>query len=387
MMLYIFNQAEQLQAILKPNTSPTYAWPAGETYFFQPQYPAPDEAPLAPATACPYYDAVHTEKLTGENTFTFTVPANHPDSQFVVEGNLVAFKDLDANWQLFEIKRVTDVHGDSLTRTAFCEHAFYELIDDFIEDIRPYNVSAHFAMTQALSGTRWSVGDVADLGLNSTNFYYENVLSAIQKVASVWHGELRFRVVVTGGVISARYVDLLARRGAETGKQFAYSKDIKSIEREVDLTTLATALYGRGKGVEVGEGYGRRLDFADVVWSTANGGPVDKPAGQKWVGDPEALARWGRPGGRHRFGTYDDPEEIDPSKLLQKTWEDLQERKNPRITYRLDVVDLERLTGYEHEKVRLGDTVRVIDRVFSPSLLVSARVIEINRHKYKYRYI
>jgi hypothetical protein len=215
MMLYIFNQAEQLQAILKPNTSPTYAWPAGETYFFQPQYPAPDEAPLAPATACPYYDAVHTEKLTGENTFTFTVPANHPDSQFVVEGNLVAFKDLDANWQLFEIKRVTDVHGDSLTRTAFCEHAFYELIDDFIEDIRPYNVSAHFAMTQALSGTRWSVGDVADLGLNSTNFYYENVLSAIQKVASVWHGELRFRVVVTGGVISARYVDLLARRGAE----------------------------------------------------------------------------------------------------------------------------------------------------------------------------
>jgi len=79
-MLYIFNQNEQLQAILKPDTNPTYAWPAGEAYFLQPQYPAPDEAPPAPATACPYFDAVHTEKLNGENTFTFSVPADHADS-------------------------------------------------------------------------------------------------------------------------------------------------------------------------------------------------------------------------------------------------------------------------------------------------------------------
>ncbi|NLJ84681.1 MAG: hypothetical protein GX336_07210, partial [Halanaerobiaceae bacterium] len=349
-MLYIFDQNEQLQAVLRND-----------------------------GTACPYYDVIHTEKLTGENTFTFTVPADYPDTQFVTKGNLVAFKDLDQNWQLFEIKRITDIHENSLTKTAYCEHAFYELIDDFIKDIRSYDVNAHFALTQALSGTRWSVGNVADLGLNSTNFYYESVLSAVQKVADVWKGELQFRVVIEGGKISARYVDLLARRGADTGKQFVYSKDIKSIEREVDLTTLVTALYGRGKGVEVGEGYGRRLDFADVVWSTASGDPVDKPAGQEWVGDPEALARWGWPGGRHRFGVFEDPEETDPAKLLQKTWEALQKENNPRITYRLDVVDLERLSGYEHEKVRLGDTVRVIDRAFSPELLVEARVIEISR--------
>jgi len=348
-MLYIFNLNEQLQAVLKND-----------------------------GTACPYYDAIHTEKLNGENTFTFTVPADHLDSQYVTEGNLVAFQDLDLNWQLFEIKRVTDIHGDGLTRTAFCEHALYELIDDFIEDVRPTDCSAHFALTQALSGTRWQPGTVDNLGQNSTNFYYESALSAVQKVVNTWKGELQFRVIVEGGTISARYVDLLARRGADTGKQFVYSKDIKSIEREVDLTETKTALYGRGKGVEVGEGYGRRLDFADVVW-TSPPDPVDKPAGQEWVEDPEALARWGRPGGRHRFGTYDDPEETDAARLLQKTWEALQERKNPRITYRLDVADLERLSGYEHEKVRLGDTVRVIDRAFSPALLVEARVIEINR--------
>jgi hypothetical protein len=95
-------------------------------------------------------------------------------------------------------------------------------------------------------------------------------------------------------------------RGTVTGKQFVYGKDILELEREEDSTPVNTALYGRGKGVETesGEGYGRRLTFDDVVWTTAAGDPVDKPAGQEWVGDPAALARWGRPGGRHRFDVF-----------------------------------------------------------------------------------
>ena len=351
-MLYIFDIDEQLQAVLNND---------GE--------------------ACPYSDPIHAEKLNGENTFSFSIPADHSDAQYVTEGNLVAFEDLDLAWQLFEIKRVTDLHGDGLTKTAFCENAFYELIDDFIEDVRPTDCSANFALTQALSGTRWEPGTVADLGTNSTNYYYQSVLSSVQKVASVWGGELRFRIVVTGGVIANRYVDLLTRRGTDTGKQWEYGRHTKEIEREIDLTTTKTALYGRGKGeaVETG-GYGRRTTFADVVWSTASGDPVDKPAGQEWVGDPAALALWGRDGGsRHRFGKFEDAEETDPETLLEKTWEALQELNTPRATYRMSVIDLERLSGYSHEKVRLGDTTRVIDRKFSPALKVSARVIEIHR--------
>ena len=30
-----------------------------------------------------------------------------------------------------------DLHGDGLTRTAFCEHIFYELLDDIVTDKRP----------------------------------------------------------------------------------------------------------------------------------------------------------------------------------------------------------------------------------------------------------
>ena len=331
----------------------------------------PAEFDREPNSGCPYWDAVHYEILNGENTFRFTVPADQADAAYVLEGNLVAFRDLDSYWQVFEVKRLVDLHGDGLTRTVYCEHICYELLDDIVTDKRP-QADATAALAGMLDNTRWQVGTVDDLGASSTSAYYESALSAVQKVANAWHGELNWRCVIQGGAIT-RYVDLLAQRGTDTGKQFAYSKDILNIEREVDSSGVVTALYGRGKGIELDSGsYGRRLTFADVV-------AADKPAGQEWIGDNAALAQWGRPGGRHRFDVFVDEEETDPAKLLQKTRDELARRKVPRATYRLDVVSLEELTGYEHEKVRLGDLVRVIDREFTPELVVSARVIEIER--------
>lgn len=313
------------------------------------------------------FDAKFREVLNGENTFAFTIPVGN---EYVVEGNLVAFRDLDGYWQVFEIKRLVDLHGDGLTRTAFCEHIFYELLDDIVTDKRPSG-SAIAALSGMLEGTRWQVGIVDDLGAANTSAYYISALEAVQKVAEAWKGELNWRCVISGGVIT-RYVDLRAMVGTDTGKQFIYSKDILNIEREVDSSSVVTALYGRGKGVETESGaYGRRLTFADVV-------AADKPAGQEWIGDDDALSRWGR-NGRHRFDVFVDEEETDPEVLLQKTRDELARRKVPRVTYRLDVVSLEQLTGYEHEKVRKGDLVRVIDREFTPELVVSARVIDIER--------
>jgi len=338
-----------------------------------------DEALIAVLPQDSFFTPRHYEGLNRANTFTFSYPADREEAQYIIEGNLVGYKDLDVSWHIFEIKRIVDLHGDGLTRTAYCEHIYYELRDDLVADQRPAG-SAISALSGVLAGTRWQVGIVDDLGASSTTIYYESALSGVQKIAEAWQGELQWRCFMIGGTI-VRYCDLLAMRGTDTGKQFAYSKDIISIEREVDTSGVVTALYGRGKGVETdaGTGYGRRLTFADVVWTVAGGDPVDKPAGQEWVGDPGALAQFGRPGGRHRFGVFTNEDETDPALLLQETWDSLQDRKTPRVTYRLKVAALETLTGYSHEAVRLGDLVRVIDREFKPELLVSARVVELTR--------
>ena len=383
-MLYIFDSNEALLCVLsnisQKIASKSLQYDSGLLYdsglYYKILWTAEE--------TCPYFDAVHTEGLDGTNIFTFSVPANHPDALHVVEGNLVAFRDVDSNYQLFEINHVTDKHDANIIRTAECENiAISELIDIYIDDMRPTGKTALEALTQVLTGTRWQAGIVDDLGLNSTDYYHTNALAAINKIAEVWKGEIRFRITVSGSAINARYVDILARRGTETGKRFAYSKDIESITRVIDLSNVKTALYGYGKGEETADGFGRRIDFADVVWSTPTN-PANKPLGQKWVGDEDARLAWGHPDGAggklHRFGVNTDAEETIAATLLQKTWDALQKVKEPLVNYSMGVIDLETLAGLAHEAVRLGDTVAVIDSVLAPELRTTARVIKIARN-------
>ncbi|MGV3265637.1 phage tail spike protein [Cytobacillus pseudoceanisediminis] len=335
---------------------------------------------------CPFFDAIHTEQLNKDHTFEFSVPADHEAAAHVKEYNLITFKDEDGAFQLFQIYKIEEEHnGIEFVTKAYAEHAFFEMNDDIIEDLRTVAGTADSAMTDALSKSRFQKGTVADLGRRTTNFFYESAVSSIQKIIQTWGGELKKRIYFDGSKITGRFVDLLARRGADTGKRFEFTKDLVSIKRTVDTSNLKTALYGRGKGeqTEAG-GYTRRLTFVEVVWNGSGLDPVDKPLGQEWVGDTEALEKFGRidpdTGKKmHRFGVFEDGEETDPETLLTKTWNALQGTNTPRITYEMNVLDLEQFTGLSHEKVRLGDTVFVIDKEFTPELRVESRVIEIKR--------
>lgn len=362
-MLYIFNSDEELLTVLS------------------------NASGRAPAL----WDAIHKENLAGENSFSFTVPADNEAAQYVTEGNLVAWKDLDGVWQMFEIKRKIDDHGDKLTRYVECEHVAYELLDEFsllftsgktitiipgpdtstITVTTPILITATQALTALLAGTRWSVGTVTVTGSHSFEYLDSNVYSLLKTTAGLWTGEVQFRMDIVNGIITGRYVDLLVERGQDRGKQFVYGKDVKDIERDIDLGGVCTALYGKGK-----EG----INFSAVVWTTPTD-PVNKPAGQQWVGDPAALSQWGRAGGtRHRYSSFENTAQDLAANLLVETWNELQKKKVPRTSYVLKVAILETSPGYVDEKTRIGDTVRGIDRAFNPPLLCKVRVVEVVRN-------
>src|SRR5690606_30867689 len=105
--------------------------------------------------------------------------------------------------------------------------------------------------------------------------------------------------------------------------------------------------------------------FEDVEWSVANGDPINKPLGQDWVGDPEALEKYGIPmpdGTKaHRFGFFEDSQEKDPTNLLHTTWKKLQEVKEPIVSYEMTVQTFADILGYEHEQVSVGDTASALD--------------------------
>jgi len=330
-------------------------------------------------SACPILEDLHTERLDDAGIFyEFSIPADHPDAQAVAPEGYVIIRDLDGLLQQLRIKTVEDemdADGKRVRRVT-CENAALELNGAIIRPQTWTGATASQALTNALSGTRWQMGVVEWAGSRTITIDgYKTVTEVLHQIASEFEAELRWRVEWKDGRITARYVDLLRRRGRVTGKRFEYAKDIEGLKRTEDTTELVTAMVGLGRSDE----HGNRLTFADVEGKKANGAPADKPLGQDWIGDEDALQEWGLPGGRHVFGIYDDPDEEDPGKLLQKTWNALQQKINSRYTYEVEVAVLERIAGLEHEAVRLGDTITVHDYTVDPPLVLEARVVEIQR--------
>src|SRR5699024_2500920 len=177
--------------------------------------------------------------------------------------------------------------------------------------------------------------------------------------------------------ISARIMYLLPRLGRDNGLLIQPGYNAETIERRT-LSYPVTAMWGQGASLEIedeqGEhtgGYTRYITFEDVVWSKANGDPVDKPKGQKWIGDPRALAKYGYlkdDGSRmHRFGHFSNQDYETPEELLWATWQALQEEKEPEVYHEAVIDEVNR-------DVFLGDTGTVLDRHYGKPIEVQSQI-------------
>jgi phage minor structural protein len=337
--------------------------------------------------ACRYYNPVHTEQIFNkdtvsnsqtENTFKFTV-RKHDDLKYLKIGAVVVFRDLDNEYQAFEIANISEKHKTYYEMEITCNNQFIELNDDYIENKITTTGSVAHAVNIALSNSRWQLGIVnPTLGDHQFTLGHQSALKGLAHIVAVAKCELVFRVEIAGQKIIGRYVDVKRLRGSDTGKRFVYGKDTTSIYRETDDTTLKTAVYAFGKYDDVANTYVR---IAGVEW---RGYPYDnfpsvKPLASPWIGDDEAKALWGR-SGRHRYGEYYNDDITDQNILIQAAWDYLQTINKPVTTYEMEAMELERLTGFSHEKVRIGDTVGAIDSEFTPTLRLKARVLQIDRN-------
>ncbi|NRO57418.1 phage tail spike protein [Lactobacillus helveticus] len=254
-----------------------------------------------------------------------------------------------------------DVQKDRITYKGI-DAAYDELKGcGYVKDIRPLKRTAKEILQSILQDTRWEVGYIDSTNPIDTNFYYQPYLECIQQIVQLFHLEVAFTYGFDTKYqeITSRKVNLYLQQGRRTGKRFEYGSNLLEVTREEDSQNIVTALVGRGKGEEkyddIGEatgGYGRRISFSDVVWSKANGDPVDKPAGQEYIEDPEATKIFGYDDGKPRTGiiVFDDIE--DPVELLKATWTSLKSSDHPKVSFRAQVTDVGNL--------QLGDTIAII---------------------------
>lgn len=308
-----------------------------------------------------FIEAKMAEQINAADQLTFSVPLNKrlPSSYFYA----AIPQPRGSGYLLFKI--ITEkVSSDRIEYTAI-ESAYDELKSyHYIKDVRPENRKAGELLQAALEGTRWQVGQTYDSGTFSTNFYYISTLEAIQKIVELCGLEVTFKITLNPKThqIEHRLVNLYAQQGQRTGKRFEYGSNLLTVEREESAENLITALIGRGKGEavyhedntaeETPDGYGRRINFADVVWSKKNGDPADKPAGQEYVEDVDATAKYGFDDGKPRIGIEIFEDITDPAELLKATWSSLQTLKRPQASFRASVMDVGDLG--------LGDTVAIV---------------------------
>ncbi|HEP1789268.1 TPA: phage tail protein [Streptococcus suis] len=251
---------------------------------------------------------------------------------------------------------VAQKFSDSLTTLIGVQSGIEELRKSPVYDKRPKNAFARDVITDLLAGTNWQARFVGETAPHSTNFYYTSVFDALKKVCVVWDLEMQFFVEMNGNRIGARYIDFKQKIGQAVGKRVVYGHNALQILQEVERTNIFTALVGRGKGEETGDGYGRKITFENVVWSRTQGKPVDKPKGQKYLELPLMTRQYGIKNAdgsmRPKIGFVDFSEEENPEVLIERTYRALIDAARPQLTLKTSSVYL--------RGVKIGDTIRVV---------------------------
>lgn len=304
----------------------------------------------------PYFDDNHVEDLsTGAETFTFSTFAGTREGLNIQLGNFIAFK-VKNGYKLFQISEVIEEHGKEHTKTAYCETAGVELINEIVRATSFPSANLKQILTYALQDTEFQVGkidgafaDVHTIELKDPMKVYDFIQ---EYVVGLFGAEISYRVEIQGGRVVGKYIDCYAERGDFNGLRFEYSKNISKVKKTADLTELATALVPQGKN---------GTTIKDAVAS-------DKPKGQDWIGDEDAFNQYNR-NGSHIFDVFKYDTES-PAELLAMARKELAERCKPKIKYTVDVELL-------NQDVEIGETVYVIDNEFNPPLHLSARVSQL----------
>lgn len=217
-----------------------------------------------------------------------------------------------------------------------------ELSGYIIKDMRPQNEQLISVANRMLDGSDWQVGVVQESTKKiSTNFYYASIKDSLKSLQT--HGvEIAFRYKANGNGVTDKYVDFLKQIGTESNKRFTYGDKALSIVKETDKTQIYTSVIGRGKGEEVGDGYGRRIEFDDVEWSKAKGDPLDKPKGQIFLEMPDMTEQYGIPtknGMRKRETVVIFDDEEAKAELLKRTYEALIDLSRPWVQFKTNVLE------------------------------------------------
>ncbi|MCU5695498.1 tail fiber domain-containing protein [Bacillus cereus] len=306
-------------------------------------------------------DKRHWEIKNNIDTLEFRVFDNTRHSSTLMQQNLVLKEVRDGRIVPYVITEI-EKNSDDRSVIAYASGEWIQLAKAGI--IPPQKLEGKTLiemMDIALAGTKWKKGNLEYASFRSITIdEFIDPLSFLKKIASLFELEIQYRAEVVGSQIVGRYVDMVKKRGRETGKEITLGKDLMRIKRIENSQNICTALLGFVK--KEGEEF--------VTITEINGGVP-------YLVDSDAFQRWNEKG-QHKFGFYSpetENEDMDPKRLMTLMKTELQKRVNTSVSYEVEAQSIGRVFGLAHELINEGDTIRIKDTGFTPKLYLEARAI------------
>ncbi len=250
--------------------------------------------------------------------------------------------------------------GRSLTVYASAEWVLLKK-EGVIKPQRIESKTVNEFVDMALTGTKWKRGITEYTGFHTMTIdEFINPLKFLKDIAALFDLEIVFRAEVVGSRIVGRYVDMVKKRGRDTGKEVTLGKDLKGIVRRENSSNVCTALVGFVRGEN---------DKLITVESINNGLP--------YITDSDAFQRWNE-NGQHKFGFYTpetEDQNMTPERLMALMKIEFKKRMNSTVQYEVDAIALDKIFGLSQEEVAEGDIIRIKDTGFTPKLYLIARAI------------
>lgn len=310
-----------------------------------------------------YWDDIrHWEIKNNIDTLEFKVFDNTDHAATLMQQNLVLKEVRDGRIVPYVINNEAEKDSRDRSLTVRASGAWVQIAKDgYIMPQRIEGKTVNQFMDMALVDTKWKRGKTEYAGFHTMTIdTIIDPLTFLKKIATLFDLEIQYRVEVVGSQIVGWYVDMVKKRGRDTGKEVALGKDLVGVRRIEHSRDVCTALVGFVKG----EG-----DTIITVEKINDGLP--------YITDSDAFQRWNEKG-KHKFGFYSpetEEQNMTPQRLLTLMKTEFAKRVNTSVVYDVEAAAIGRVFGLSHELINEGDTIRIKDTGFTPKLYLEARAI------------
>lgn len=286
-------------------------------------------------------EASVTESLNGDMFLEFTYPINGHNAEKIQEEKIIKCPVGNGNSQLFRIKRIVK---DYTEMTIYAPHIFYDLLDNFVLDTAPANLTCQSFGQWVLSKTNYA-----------TNFTFESDISTSASARYVRRNPVDIIIGDTDNSMVNLFrgelerdnfkIKLLEQRGSADGIVLIFGKNIKQIKITRDDSSIYTRILPIGfDGLTLPETY------------------VDSPLINDYRAPRITKAEFNE--------IKLDPEDENAYHTEDEAYQALREATNklfisgidkPRINIKIDWLELSKTEEYKNyqalETIHLGDTI------------------------------